>query len=69
MLGTRRQKPGERKQKMAAVKSKDIHKMSKEEKEKRIKELKLELIKASKSGSSKIKEIKRTIAKLLTLNK
>jgi len=46
--------------------------MSKEEQKKKIKELKLELIKskvsASKTGSSKIKEIKKIIARILTLN-
>lgn len=47
--------------------------MSKPEREKKLKELKLELIKSrgnsSKSGSTKIKEIKKTIAKILTINK
>ena len=55
------------------MKAKDIQKMSKGEREKKIKELKLELIKskisASKAGSSKIREIKKIIARLLTLNK
>jgi len=54
------------------MKAKNIQKMNKEEKEKNLKELKLELIKskvhASKTGSSKIKEIKKTIARILTLN-
>lgn len=58
---------------MAKLKTKDIMKMSKDEKMKRIEELKLELIKAkvstAKAGSSKVKEIKRTIARILTLNK
>jgi ribosomal protein L29 len=58
---------------MATLKTKDIQRMSKEEKEKKIKELKLELIKskvsASKAGSSKIREIKKIIARILTLNK
>ena len=57
---------------MTTMKFKDIQKMSKEEQEKKMKELKLELIKskvsASKAGSSKIKEIKKIIAKILTLN-
>ena len=47
--------------------------MSKEEKNNKLAELKLNLVKAraesSKGGSSKIKEIKRTIARILTLNK
>ena len=54
------------------MKAKDIQKMNKEEKAKNLKDLKLELIKskvnASKAGSSKIKEIKKTIARILTLN-
>lgn len=55
------------------MKTKDIKKMSKEEKDKKLKELRVELIKSridtSKSGSSKIKNIKRSIAKILTFNK
>jgi len=58
---------------MAQLKSKDIQKMSKEEKEKKLKELKLELVKSrvnvSKTGSSKVKEIKKMVARILTLNK
>jgi len=58
---------------MAKLKAKEIRKMNKEEKMKRLEELKLELIKAkvstAKAGSSKVKEIKRTIARILTLNK
>lgn len=55
---------------MAILKSKDIIKMNVQEKEEKLKELRFELIKANvtanKSGKIKIKEIKRTIAKLLT---
>jgi len=55
---------------MAILKSKDIIKMSNQEKEEKLKELRFELIKANvtanKSGKIKIKEIRRTIAKLLT---
>ena len=55
------------------LKIKDINKMSKEERMKKIDELKFELIKtranASKSGTSKAKEIKKTIALILTLNR
>ncbi|MCL5730058.1 MAG: 50S ribosomal protein L29 [Candidatus Pacearchaeota archaeon] len=55
------------------MKIKDLKGMNKEERESRLKELRLELIKseinASKSGSSKIKNIKKTIAQILTLNK
>jgi large subunit ribosomal protein L29 len=57
---------------MARLKSKDINKMNKDEKMKKVDELKLELIKArvdaSKAGTSKIKEIKKTIARIFTLN-
>jgi len=57
---------------MARLKSKDIQKMGKEERMKKIEELKFELIKAkthaSKTGTSKAKEIKKTIARILTLN-
>jgi len=58
---------------MAQLKSKDIKKMKKEEIGKKLKELRLELVKskvsASKTGSAKIKEIKKMIARILTLNK
>jgi large subunit ribosomal protein L29 len=54
------------------MKAKDIQKMNKEERMKKIEELKLELIKAkvsaSKAGTSKIKEIKKAIARILTIN-
>ncbi len=51
------------------MKYKDIKKMNKEERMKKIEELKFELIKArAKSGSSKAKEIKKIIARILTLN-
>lgn len=57
---------------MPTLKFKDIQKMSKSEREKKMKELKFELTKsqvsASKAGSSKIKEIKKIIARMLTLN-
>jgi len=57
---------------MSKLKTKDIQKMGKEEKMKKIEELKFELIKArthaSKTGTSKAKTIKRTIARILTLN-
>ena len=58
---------------MAALKMKEIKVMNKENREKKLKELKLELVKAkinaSKNGSAKIKEIKKIIARILTLNK
>ena len=56
---------------MPILKSKDIKKMSQEERRKKLKELKLELVKSkvnsSKTGS-KTKEIKKIIARILTLN-
>ena len=58
---------------MAILKSKEIAKMGKDEMDRKLRELRLELIKskagASKSGTSKIKEIKKTISRILTLNK
>ena len=55
---------------MAILRSKDIKKMTRKELESKLAELRLELIKANvtanKSGKIKIKEIKRTIANLLT---
>ena len=53
---------------MATLKSKEIAKMGKEEIEKKMKELKMELIKsrANNSKSIKTREIKRIIARLLT---
>ena len=58
---------------MAILKSKDISKMSNKEREEKIGDLKMELIKEkinlSKGGKIKIREIKRTIARLLTFNR
>jgi len=53
---------------MATLKSKEIMKMSDENKEKKLKEMKLELVKsrANNSKSVKTREIKRIIARLLT---
>ena len=57
---------------MAILKTRDIRDMKDEEKRIKLKELKLELAKSkSKStqgGSLKIREIKKTIARLLTIN-
>jgi len=57
---------------MATLKLKEIKAMSKEDREKRLKELKLELVKAkvavSKAGSSKVKEIRKIIARIHTFN-
>ncbi|MGA2130324.1 MAG: 50S ribosomal protein L29 [Candidatus Pacearchaeota archaeon] len=58
---------------MAKIKASEIKKMTKEEKNQKLEELKMELIKsrvsASKTGNSKVKEIKRLIARITTLNK
>jgi ribosomal protein L29 len=58
---------------MASMKAKELRKMGREERERKLGELRLELIKskvnASKTGSSKKREIKKIIARILTLNK
>jgi len=58
---------------MASLKSIDIKRMSKEERKRKLEELRMELIKSkvgtSKAGGSKIKEIRKIIARILTLNK
>jgi|GEM_PF-1497238 len=58
--------------KMTTLKTKDIRRMGKEDRTKKMEELKFELVKAkanaSKSGTSKAKNIKRIIARILTLN-
>jgi ribosomal protein L29 len=58
---------------MAILKAKDIAKLSMKETEDKLKELKMELIKAKasgkKDGKSDSREIKRTIAKLLTFKR
>jgi ribosomal protein L29 len=58
---------------MAIIKMKDISKMTEKDIEEKIKELKMELMKnrvgTSKGGKIKTKEIKRTIARLLTVNR
>jgi ribosomal protein L29 len=57
---------------MAKLKASDIKKMSKEERNKKLKELRLELVKskaeALKGGSSKTRDAKKAIARMLTLN-
>ena len=54
------------------MKYKEITKMVKEDREKKIKELKIELIKSrtrtTKTGNTNTKQIKKTIAKMLTFN-
>ena len=58
---------------MAILKSKDMAKMTEKEREEKLKELRMELVKskvsANKSGKVKINEIKKTIARLLTFNR
>ena len=58
---------------MSILKSKDIAKMSETEIEEKTKELRMELMKnkinAAKGGKLKTREIKRTIARLLTINR
>lgn len=58
---------------MAILKYKEIQKMSAGELSNKLKELKLELIRANvsanKSGKIKIKEIKKTIARLMLMSK
>ena len=58
---------------MAILKAKDISKMSEKERNEKVKDLKMELIKekatAGKGTKLKTKEIKRTIARLLTFNR
>jgi len=56
---------------MATLKTKDIQKMNSDERTKKIEEMKFELVKAkaspTKSGS-KAKNIRKIIAKILTIN-
>ena len=58
---------------MTTLKAKAIREMSKADREKKIAELKMEMIKsqanASKSGSSRVSEIRKIIARILTINK
>lgn len=54
------------------MKTKELTKLSKTERENKLKELKLEMIKATantaKGGTSKIKEIRKMIARILTFS-
>ena len=58
---------------MAIIKNSDIVKMSDEECKEKIRDLRMELMKervnVAKGGKNKIKEIKKTIARLLTCNR
>lgn len=55
------------------MKLKELKQISKEDREKKLKDLKLEMIKAkgkaSKTGSSKAREIRKMVARIITLNK
>jgi ribosomal protein L29 len=56
---------------MAILRATDIPKMSKEELESKLKDLKMELVKSSVTANktnAKTKEIKRAIARILTFN-
>ena len=57
---------------MASIKIEEIKKMGKNERDKKLDELKMELIKskagASKTGSSKSREIRKIIARIHTFN-
>lgn len=57
---------------MATLKAKQIREMGKDERAKKLKELAFELIKAkanvAKSGNAKIREIKKIIARIHTVN-
>jgi len=58
---------------MTTLKAKEIIKMSKEDREKKLKELRLELVRskaaAAKGGGAKSKQIRKIIARILTINK
>jgi len=57
---------------MALIKAKDIGKMTDKEKESKLADLKMELIKANVTANktnAKTKEIKRAIARIKTFNK
>lgn len=56
---------------MTKLKFKDIEKLSEKEREEKIKELRIELIKNKVTAKTKtnVKEIKRTIARILTFNR
>jgi ribosomal protein L29 len=57
---------------MAVLRAKDIFKMQKSERDVKLKELQFELTKAhvtSNKSKAKTKEIKKAIARLLTINK
>jgi ribosomal protein L29 len=58
---------------MAILRNKDMSKMSNAERDSKIKDLKMELVKEqvnlAKGGKTKVREMKKTIARLLTFNR
>ncbi len=58
---------------MTTLKAKEIKNMTEQERKKRLEELKMEMIKArvdaSKKGGSKIRQIKKLIARILTIER
>ncbi len=57
---------------MAILKSKEISKMNKKDRESKLKDLRFEIVRAgvtANKASAKTKEIKRTIARLITFSK
>ncbi len=57
---------------MALLKFKDLKEMSEKDRESKLKELKLELVKANVTANktnAKTKEIKRAISRIITFNK
>ena len=57
---------------MALLRSKDVAKMAQKEREEKLKELKMELIRAgvtANKSNAKTKEIKRAISRLITFSK
>ena len=58
---------------MATLKAKEIRKMNVADRTKRLKELKLELVKAKanvqKTGGSNAREARKAIARIITINK
>jgi len=56
---------------MAVLKFKDVERLSKDEREEKLKELKMELIKNKASAKTKtnVREIKKAIARISTFNR
>ena len=57
---------------MATLKASDLRKMTLDERKKKLDELRIEIVRArvdaSKTGNSKVRQIKRLIARILTVN-